>query len=983
MCMDRRTFLKISGMGSVAFVAGCSDNPQRNLFSLVHAPEDMVTGNATWYATTCRECPAGCGVLAKNREGRVVKLEGNPLHPVNKGKLCARGQAAVQGLYNPDRIRQPLLKTDGGWEPIEYTKAVDIIATRMGNAATRGPQRVAMLTEVVGDALLNLFKATLAQYDAAPPLVYEPFGFEALKFAHAQLFKTPLLPTLNMDSADLLVGFGADFLETWLSPIEYARKFAAMHAIRDGEKGFFVQVSPYQSMTAANADKWFACRPGSEAAVAMMLIQNALAGGRGRHLQTPLRLALLRLSRTYTTAKVAEVTDLPVTELGRLTYKVMKAKRPLVLGTSTASDGKTAPAVELAVALLNVILDPDLSLYDFSQRHRQEITASRSDIRKFWASAGQGKVDLLLLNNTNPLFTLPPGSGVSKALSREGLFTVVFANAMDETAAAADLILPVQMSLESWDIYESKQSVKATLQPALGKITSSPHVGDIFLRLMPGTRRPVDNYRSLLVRHLADQGRIASDQDWIDTFQKGGQFAAQQSEAGPAVNMEEDLARTLSDLLDKLPDGAAGQPMACLAPSIRHFDGRGANRSWLSEVPDPVSQVAWQTLAWIHPKVMSENGWSDGDDVLIETANGKIRAKAYGNSGLHPDAVVIPLGQGHAHYGRYAKDQGADPVPLLGAEVEPLSGSPVYMAAIKQMVGAGKTTPLATTSGSRIQHDRKIALSVPLQNAGSPDKLEGLTMNDFPFTLPMPEGYDHHRDIYAPHNHEKYRWGMVVDLDRCIGCSACAAACYAENNLGVVGEKQIIKGREMAWMRIERYEDPRDPARLIFFPMMCQHCDNAPCESVCPVYAPHHSKEGLNNQIYNRCIGTRFCAQNCPYKVRRFNWLEWKWPDPLNMQLNPDVTVRSKGVMEKCSFCIQRIKAAHNDAKNEKRDIRDGEVTPACVQTCPTSALHFGNFMDEKSVVRRMIEDPRAYQVMGYLNVKPAVIYLKKVTQTL
>ncbi len=982
--MDRRTFLKITGLGSAGLAAGCSDNPQRNLFTLVHAPEDMVTGNAAWYATTCRECPAGCGVLAKNREGRVIKLEGNPLHPVNQGKLCARGQAALQGLYNPDRIRQPMLKTDTGWEPIEYTKAVDLIATRMASAAAKGPQRVAMLTEVVGDPLLNLFKATLAEYDAAPPLVYEPFGFEALKFAHNQLFNEAVLPTLNMEQADLLVGFGADFLETWLSPVEYARKFAAMHAIRDGKKGLFVQVSPYQSLTAANADKWFGCRPGTEAAVVMMLIQSALNSGRGRHLQTSLRMALIQLSRSYTTAKVAKMTDLQVTDLGRLTHKIMKAQSPLILGTSSASDGRTAPAVELAVALLNYILDPALSLYDFSQRHRQEMIASRADVRTFWASVAQGKADLLLLNNANPLFTMPAGSGVSKAMARQALFKVAFGHAMDETTAAADLIMPVQMPLESWDLYESKPSIMGTLQPVLGKITSAPHVGDLFLQLTPKAHRQVDTYRSFLVRHLADQGRIASEQDWIETFQKGGQFAAQQSNAVPVLNEAEALAQTLSDLLAKLPEASQRQPMVCLAPSIRHFDGRGANRSWLSEVPDPVSQVAWQTLAWIHPTVMADNGWSDGSDVTIETANGKIQVKAYGYSGLHPDAVVVPLGQGHTRYGRYAKGQGADPVPLLGADVEPLSGSPQYTAAITNLVGAGGASSLATTSGNRTQLDRKIALSVPLENAEIPDKLgKGLAMNDFPFTLPLPQGYDHRRDIYAPHDHVKYRWGMVVDLDRCIGCSACAAACYAENNLGVVGEDQMIKGREMAWMRIERYEDPDDPARLIFLPMMCQHCDNAPCESVCPVYAPHHSKEGLNNQIYNRCIGTRFCAQNCPYKVRRFNWLDWEWPDPLPMQLNPDVTVRSKGVMEKCSFCIQRIKVAHNDAKNEKRDVRDGEVTPACVQTCPTNALHFGNFMDEKSVVRQMIEDPRAYQVMGYLNIKPAVIYLKKVTQTL
>jgi Fe-S-cluster-containing dehydrogenase component len=294
----------------------------------------------------------------------------------------------------------------------------------------------------------------------------------------------------------------------------------------------------------------------------------------------------------------------------------------------------------------------------------------------------------------------------------------------------------------------------------------------------------------------------------------------------------------------------------------------------------------------------------------------------------------------------------------------------------------GQDLKLARMQGSRTQHGRTFALSVTVADLQKePHAKHGLTMGNFPLTLPLPEGYDKHRDFYPPHEHDSYRWGMVVDLDRCIGCGACSAACYAENNIGITGVDRIIEGREMAWLGIECFHDETQPDRVSFLPMMCQHCDNAPCESVCPVYAPHHSKEGLNNQIYNRCIGTRFCVQNCPYKVRRFNWFDWKWPKPMNLQLNPDVTVRSKGVMEKCSFCIQRIKVAHNNAKNEKRDIHDGEVLPACVQTCPTDALVFGNLMDKTSKVRKLVDDPRAYQAMGYLNTKPAVIYLRKVLQ--
>ena len=442
------------------------------------------------------------------------------------------------------------------------------------------------------------------------------------------------------------------------------------------------------------------------------------------------------------------------------------------------------------------------------------------------------------------------------------------------------------------------------------------------------------------------------------------------------------------------------------SPSVRFFDGRGANRPWLCEIPEPVSRVAWQSLLWVHPDTARANGFDQADVVRVTTRAGSLEAPAYVTEVVRPGLLVMGIGQGHTAYGRYAQPAGAKPraefsptdsvdlpflryVPpesanpfaVLPAAVDPGCGGPSFTAFDVRIERTGRTVQIANTDGSRTQHGRTFLLTVTLDDLRKtpPPPKNGLTMGDFPLTLPLPEGYDPKRDFYPPHGHDQYRWGMVVDLDRCIGCGACAAACYAENNVGVVGELRTIQGRKMSWLEIVRYHDEQRVERVMFMPMLCQHCDNAPCESVCPVYAPHHSSEGLNNQIYNRCIGTRFCSQNCPYKVRRFNWFTWELPEPLNLQYNPDVTVRSKGVMEKCSFCIQRIKEARTVAKNENRLIRDGEVAPACVQTCPTDALVFGNLMDRDSRVRRLCDDPRAYQAMGYLNTKPAVIYLKKV----
>jgi molybdopterin-containing oxidoreductase family iron-sulfur binding subunit len=386
----------------------------------------------------------------------------------------------------------------------------------------------------------------------------------------------------------------------------------------------------------------------------------------------------------------------------------------------------------------------------------------------------------------------------------------------------------------------------------------------------------------------------------------------------------------------------------------------------------------------MHPETTAARGLQQGDVVQIESRWGKLQVPVYETVAVHPKAAVMAIGQGHTAYGRYAIGRGSNPIGLLSPELEPNSGGPFFAAGPVVLKNTGRSKKLARTDGSQDQYGRKIALSVQLKDLDNPEHHQehGLGMWEFPLVLPLPEAYDREtRDIYPPHKHEDYRWAMVVDMDKCIGCSACSAACYAENNLGVVGEERIVEGREMAWLQIQRYVDPERREKNTFLPMLCQHCDNAPCESVCPVYAPHHSKEGLNNQIYNRCIGTRFCSQDCPYKVRRFNWFLWEWPEPLNLQLNPDVTVRTKGVMEKCSFCIQRIKEAHNTAKNEGRKILDGEIQPACLQTCPTGVFTFGSLMDKESEVSKKVRDKRAYQVMGYLNTKPAVIYLKKVVQ--
>jgi len=977
--MNRRTFLKIAGMGSISLAAGCSP-PEKNLFSLVHAPEDMVTGKATWYASTCRECPAGCGILAKNREGRVIKIEGNPLHPINNGKICMRGQAALQAIYNPDRIKTPLLREKDKWRPISFSKARSLLKYKTHDASQKGPDHIRMLTEVVGESLLALFSDALNRWNAREPMVYEPFAYESLKTANEKVFGLNGLVSYRMQEADALVSFGADFLETWLSPIEYAHKFKSMHALKNGQKAPFYHLSSIQSLSGTNADYWMACNPGSEASIALGLVRQALDIRKGKTLPWSFRKALLEATAPYTQDWVLESSGLSLAQYEKLIIELMGARKPLVLGTGTGAGDLNGLQTNIAVNLLNLLLDPDLTLLDFNQRHRVEIAAKRSAVLQFFDRLKTDAVEVLILNNVNPAFSLAPKSGVKEALKQDDLFVVSFSNFMDETSALADLIFPVAMPLETWDEYSGWQSVTSTLQPAMGRLTRSTHIGDVILDTAFENEKPSENYKTYLFSRLVAERKIEDEKGWVQLLQVGGAIDSPAAAGLAKLDLE---PQKITDQLSQPAETAAAELVFGAIPSIRFFDGRGANRPWLCEIPDPLTRVAWQSPVSMHPDTAKKQNITQGDIIQIESKWGSLEAPVYVNEFAKPGLLVMNIGQGHQAYGRYAQKQGVNPIAILPPDANTDSGGPLFSTAQIKIRPTGRKLKLANIYGSRTQHERPFALTVGLRelNQGQIPKKTGLTMEDFPLTLPLPEGYDPKRDFYPPHDHEKYRWAMVVDLDRCIGCGACTAACYAENNIGIVGEEQVINGREMSWLSVERYQDPQRMEKITFLPLPCQHCDNAPCESVCPVYAPHHSKEGINNQIYNRCIGTRYCVQNCPYKVRRFNWFDWKWPEPMNLQLNPDVTVRSKGVMEKCSFCIQRIKVAHSNAKNEKRMIRDGEVIPACVQTCPTDALVFGSLMDKNSRVRKLVDDPRAYQALGYLNTKPAVIYLKKVLQ--
>jgi len=985
--LSRRNFLKVVGLAGTAAATGCSSESARHLISYVNAPEDIVPGEATWYATTCRECPAGCGMIAKNRDGRVIKVEGNPLHPVNRGKLCARGQASLHGLYNPDRFHGPLKRDGKGLlQSISWEEGEGLLAgklTELKGAEESG--RVVFMTELITGSLKSLIHQWVSEMGSGSHLIYEALAYESLRAANRIVFGEEKIPSYRIEGADFLVSFGAGFLETWLSNVEYAREFAAFRDPAKGRAGYFVYVGPRKSLTAANADSCLLVRPGDEYLVALGMLRVILEENRGRAIEQAWLKSVEKAVASFPLAEVAARTGIEKETIRKLARQFVQAERPLAMAEGLSCTSPHATETAVATNLLCALHPKSRELIDFDHPSALSDAVKASEVKMLIEKMREGKIEVLLLYNVNPLFTLPAAWELGEAFKKVPL-VVSFSSWPDETTEFAHLILPAHTPLESWGDYSPREGITGHLQPVMENLFPSKHPGDILIevakRANAGPAFPWVDFREFLLqtwkaRLEKGQPGLAFEPAWLKMLQRGGTWSLAGSEPS---------ARSLNpsfrfDFPRVPPSGNRGPSPTSLVtyPTIQFYDGREANRPWIQELPDPITQVVWGGWVEIHPDTARELGLTMGDLVLISTAHGALEVPVLPIDTVPPDTMAIPFGQGHKAFGRYASDLPANPLSLFPPDVEPLSGGVQSLSGPVKVARKEGKFLIAHTDGSRDQQGRELIQEISLEKykrskrAGEKPALD----------LPLPQGYDPAKDFYPPHPPKAYRWCMIVDLDRCIGCGACVVACYAENNLAVVGREQILRQREMSWIRVERYFSGEDSSKLGFLPMLCQHCENAPCESVCPVSAPSHNPEGLNIQVYNRCIGTRDCSQNDPYKVRRFNFFTYTHPFPLDLQLNPDVTVRQKGVMEKCSFCIQRIVAAKIKARDEGRKVKDGDFTTACAQTCPTNALIFGSLLDPASRVSQLIRDPRAYQVLRDLNTKPAAIYLKRVTREL
>lgn len=962
--MNRRDFFKIvATSGATAAVAGCQQTTE-HILPLVVPNEQLVPGVASWFATVCRECPAGCGVLARNREGRVVKLEGNPDHPVNQGALCVRGQAALQGLYHPERFAGPQIWEAGALRPAAWDVAQKAVADKIAALRSAGKGRaIALVSQLESGSLGALVDRWAQALGARPRVTLEPFGYEALRAANRIAFGRDAIPYYAVEDAEVVLSFGADFLETWLSNVNHARGFARMHTFRDGRAGTFIHVEPRQSLTASNADEWVRNAPGTEGLLALGILKSMLDGG----------LADRRFAEAVARVdvkKAAEQCGVTVESIKHIAKVFGHAKPGLAIGGGVAVTGSNATTTQIAINLLNAAAGNVGKTVRFGPDSAYGKVTPYAEVAQLVQAMGAGDIDVLLLGpGVNPAFTLPGGLRFAEAARKVGL-VVSFANQPDDTTALAHVILPDTHWLESWGDYAPRDGVLGLMQPTMAPVRDAKQMGDALLgiaRAVLGTeegRGPLP--WTTFEQYLKAQWAPVVKANWAAALQQGGAWKDVAAAAVTAKTAAVDAAPA------KL-EGEAGGFVLLPYPSFRFYDGRGANRAWLQETPDTMTQAVWDAWVEIATETAAKLGIAQGDVVRVSSPHGAIELPAYVSPTLHPQAVAIPIGHRYAsyHVPRYvaASPGGANPMALLGPAADPASGGAAFLSVRVTLAKTGTRRPLAVLQATHDQHGRELAQHVDLR-AAREQALRGK------------HGEETHVSMYPEKTYPGYRWGLAIDVDACIGCQACVVACQAENNVPVVGKAQAAYGRQLHWIRIERWaEGKADHPTNLFVPMLCQHCEIAPCEPVCPVFAAYRTEEGLNAQVYNRCVGTRYCGNNCPYHVRRFNWFQYEFPAPLEVQLNPDVTVRQLGVMEKCTMCVQRIMAGKDHARDEKRQVKDGDILTACQQTCPTQAITFGNLKDDTSTVAKLTHSPRGYHSLEELGTRPSVTYLKKVVR--
>jgi molybdopterin-containing oxidoreductase family iron-sulfur binding subunit len=943
---SRRRFLALLGASAaLATGAGCKRN-HAAIVAYTKKQEEVVPGVADYYASTFQEGEVAYPVLVKAREGRPIHVEGNALHPLYRGKTSFHATADLLGLYDPDRLRAPLV--DG--RPGTWKAATEKLARALEAAAKQG-KGIALVTPAVLSPTRKLLIARLTEaLPALHHIPWEPAADHQDRQAQRELLGEIRLPQYRFDQAQTIVGLDADFLGTLGDTVSAIAGFSSMRRPNSaaGAMNRLYVIEGGMSLTGSRADIRIPMRPSALARIAFALVREVHRQG-GRALPEGLAPSSLE---PFALDRLPEVKPFTA-EFKNLVKDLCAAgDRSLVMAGPAASAEAHA-----ACLILNRMLGAEGAVADHATSTPALSTPDEFKALVDHMAAGQFAVALFW--DVNPACDIPDGDSDSsawRAAMAKVPLRVCMGLRQDETATTCNLVLPSNHWLESWNDFETSGGALSLQQPVVAPLYDTLQGEEIFLRCLAEIGRPLARtYLDLVKRRWQDEvapkdSPISFARFW-NTCLHDGLFRPRPAPL-PARRLDGEACTRAATRAAQASSSAGFELVLDTDPRL--FDGRYANNGWLQELPDPIARTSWGNPLSLSPADADRLHVKNGDMVSLGHGPALPILRQPGQA-----QGVLRLTLGH---GRWQGSVAAG----VGTRAWAFAQAPgVRVMSIKAVTPTGGRQDLCLAQDHDAQDGRDIARVWSLAEYARNPQQE-LQREELP-------------SLYHKLEQEGPRWGMAIDLSSCVGCGACVVACQSENNIPVVGPEQVRKGRAMHWMRVDRYyEGDQASPRMIHQPMPCQHCENAPCEAVCPVQATNHGPDGINQMAYNRCVGTRYCANNCPYKVRRFNFLDFTGETPASMQLafNPEVTVRPRGVMEKCTFCVQRIRNAEQMAKRENRHLDDKDVVPACASACPASAIVFGDISNPASAVSRLSRSNRAFHVLEELNTKPAITYL-------
>ena len=962
----RRDFLKALGFGVGAVtLAACEKVPVHKSIPYLIKPEEVTPGVANYYSSSYD----GHAILVKTREGRPIKVEGNPNDLLSKGGLSAQAQASVLSLYDVSRIKNPIQDgADSDWDHIDAFIKNELTAIKAGGKKIR-----IVSSTIYSPSTLAVIADFVAQYPTAKHINYDAVSYTGIIQANQNSFGKAVVPHYNFDKADVIVSFGADFLGTWISPTEFIGQYVKNRnnkSLQSKKMSRHIQFESGMSNTGSNADVRIPIKL-SEEGIALINLYNAISG------------TTLAGSKKLDN----DAAENAITLAGK---ELLAAK-----GKALVVSGSNDVAVQTLVNAINSLLGSYGNTIDLDNASNQ-YAGNDAEFVEFVSDMDKGDVDAVFFLDANPAYNYHSGDAIKTALKKVRL-RVSFSDYTDETASLCNIIAPNHYYLESWGDSNVIEGYYTIVQPTINPVYNSRQAEQSLLVWSDNAVKDYYTYvRNNWDKNLLAKGGLSGQKGWETLLQTG--FVKADAKTAGSYTFSHELSAVAQTILDHSNELAAAngdktKVQLQLFQTIALGNGSRANNPWLQELPDPVSKVTWDNFAAMSPRYAKSLELEQGDVITITANNYSIDLPVLIQPGQPAGTISVAVGYGRTKAGLVGDKVGENAYPFYT-----FRNGTFQTTAVATIRPTGEQSELAQTQTHHSYEGRNSII-------------RETTFTEYKKNPYAASGhFDEHKtySLWDEYERPTYNWVMAIDLNACTGCGACVVACSAENNVPVVGKDEVRRRREMHWIRIDRYysfnekgslitkeseinqlnDADLDNVSVVYQPMLCQHCDHAPCETVCPVLATVHSSEGLNHMAYNRCIGTRYCANNCPYKVRRFNWFNY-WNDArfdnylqgehTQLVLNPDVVTRFRGVMEKCSMCIQRIQAGKLKAKMEKRSVKDGDIKVACQQTCPANAIIFGNANDPNSELSQALKSERTYYVLEELNVQPGIGYQVKV----